>query len=133
MLDTQKKIFKILTAISLGLFLVMFLIFGAAIVLLGDQDLKEILGLSFIEVLILNLFIVASIFIYYKMYKFKKVGMNLFIPSWIIAELLNWYDWEPMPIEDQFYWLDTVIVYGYVIGGILFTLMFLTDMKKEFQ
>jgi len=38
-----------------------------------------------------------------------------------------------MPIEDQFYWLDTVIVYGYVIGGILFTLMFLTDMKKEFQ
>jgi len=67
------------------------------------------------------------------MYKFKKIGRNLFVPLLIFSELHSWYYWETIEIVDQAYWLDLILYADYFITGIMFALMYLTDMKKEFQ
>jgi len=129
MIQTQKKIFRILTGIDLFLMLVFL---GSTLLNLATGGADEAANLFFDNRLLALTFAVWA-FVFYKMYTFKKIGRNLFVPMLIIGEFITWYLWEPYDIDEQAYWVELIIGLDYFISGLLIALMYLTNMKKEFQ
>lgn len=129
MIQTQKKIFRILTGIDLFLMLVFL---GSTLLNLATGGADEAANLFFDNRLLALTFAVWA-FVFYKMYTFKKIGRNLFVPMLIIGEFITWYLWEPYDIDEQAYWVELIIGLDYFTSGLLFALMYLTNMKKEFQ
>ena len=129
MIQTQKKIFRILTGIDLFLMLVFL---GSTLLNLATGGADEAANLFFDNRLLALTFVVWA-FVFYKMYTFKKIGRNLFVPMLIIGEFITWYLWEPYDIDEQAYWVELIIGLDYFTSGLLFALMYLTNMKKEFQ
>ena len=128
MIQTQKKIFRILTGIDLFLMLVFL---GSTLLNLATGGADE--ANQFFDNRLLALTFVVWAFVFYKMYTFKKIGRNLFVPMLIIGEFITWYLWEPYDIDEQAYWVELIIGLDYFISGLLIALMYLTNMKKEFQ
>jgi len=130
MIQTQKKIFRILT----GFFMFFWLVIGGLSLLALVIDTGATYEANQIfDIRLTALISVVWAFVFYKMYTFKKIGMNLFVPMLIFTELYTGYYWMPEAIVDQVYWLDLFQYTLYFIDGILFALMYLTNMKKEFQ
>lgn len=129
MIQTQKKIFRILTGIDLFLMLVFL---GSTLLNLATGGADEAANLFFDNRLLALTFVVWA-FVFYKMYTFKKIGRNLFVPMLIIGEFITWYLWEPYDIDEQAYWVELIIGLDYFTSGLLIALMYLTNMKKEFQ
>ena len=129
MIQTQKKIFRILTGIDLFLMLVAL---GSTLLVFATGGADEAANLFFDNRLLALTFAVWA-FVFYKMYTFKKIGRNLFVPMLIIGEFITWYLWEPYDIDEQAYWVELIIGLDYFISGLLIALMYLTNMKKEFQ
>jgi len=129
MIQTQKKIFRILTGIDLFLMLVFL---GSTLLNLATGGADEAANLFFDNRLLALTFAVWA-FVFYKMYTFKKIGRNLFVPMLIIGEFITWYLWEPYDIDEQAYWVELIIGLDYFTSGLLIALMYLTNMKKEFQ
>jgi len=129
MIQTQKKIFRILTGIDLFLMLVFL---GSTLLVIATGGADEAANLFFDNRLLALTFAVWA-FVFYKMYTFKKIGRNLFVPMLIIGEFITWYLWEPYDIDEQAYWVELIIGLDYFTSGLLIALMYLTNMKKEFQ
>ena len=130
MIQTQKKIFRILT----GFFMFFWLVIGGLSLLALVIDTGATYEANQIfDIRLTALISVVGAFVFYKMYTFKKIGRNLFVPMLIINELYYRYFWEPYDIDDQAYWVDLIFGLDYFTSGLLFALMYLTNMKKEFQ
>ena len=110
----------------------MLVFLGSTLLNLATGGADEAANLFFDNRLLALTFAVWA-FVFYKMYTFKKIGRNLFVPMLIIGEFITWYLWEPYDIDEQAYWVELIIGLDYFISGLLIALMYLTNMKKEFQ
>ena len=135
MIQTQKKIFRILTGFNLVMILVVLVGFLMVFAIGGVDEFNQIFTTTpNNEIIFPGLLLVAWVFVFYKMYTFKKIGMNLYVPMLIIVEFISWYLWEPYDVDDRVLLLaDLITAFDYFTSGLLFALMFLTNMKKEFQ
>jgi len=141
MLEAQIKTFKYSIVYILLIFILMLVALIGFGLLLGDEFYLELRNefTSAIELWSYVMLIPVWIFVYVELYSFKNYARKLFLPLLLITELLV-FVFEPTLLSQEDatdYYSDAIfdfIDYSvFFLDGLIFALMYLTDMKKEFK
>ena len=92
-----------------------------------------------IEVVYVSLIPIINIFVYLQLYRFNNTIRKLFLPLSIIINL-SFFLFEPVLVVQknisEYYWDmfgDLIDYAAFFIDGMIFTIMYFTDVKKEFK
>ena len=134
----QLRLFKYLTLINLivwiglAIYFLFLIIETTGIVSFFDFFID-------IEAIYISLIPIINIFIYIQLYRFNNTVRKLFLPLLIIINL-SLFLFEPELVVQknisEYYWDifgDLIDYASFFIEGMIFTLMYFTDVKKEFK
>ena len=133
------RLFKYLTLTNLLIsFGITLYIFYLPFDLISEYSLSEVW--SILEGILFYFFIPPIyLFIYIQLYRFNSLVRKLFLPLLIILELST-YAFEPvLTVQENlsdYYWdliLEQLGYVEYFINGMIFTLVYFTEVQKKFK